>query len=120
MNLPEEIKKSLKEGKILFGQARTLLGVTDSAKQLETYHKMLEGKMSARELERVQQITKVQPYQRVVQKDPQLAVYEEELSRVLGTRVRIKDLNESGGTITIDYYSTEEMSGIIDKIKSIG
>lgn len=116
LDLPDEMQKALKEGKMNFGQARSLLAVTEPEKQKEAFQKMLDGKLSSKALERVQQKTNVQAHQRVTQKDPQLAVYEEEMGRVLGTRVRIKQIGESGGNVIIEYYSDEELSGIIAKI----
>lgn len=116
LDLPDEIQQALKDGKVNFGQARTLLSVTEPERQKDVFQKMLEGKMSSQELERVQQKTNVQAHQRVTQKDPQLAVHEEEMGRVLGTRVRIKQIGESGGNVIIEFYSDEELSGIIEKI----
>ena len=116
LDLPDEMQKALKEGKMNFGQARSLLAVTEPERQKEAFQKMLEGKMSSKALERVQQKTNVQAHQRVIQKDPQLASYEEEMGRTLGTRVRIKKIGDSGGNIIVDFYSDEELSGIIEKI----
>jgi len=120
MDLPEEMQKAVVDGEMQFSNARTLLGVKDPVKQREAFQKILEGKLSKEDFERIQQKTNVQAHQRVIQKDPQLAQYEEEMGRVLGTRVRIKNIGESGGMIIIDYYSDEEMSGIVDKIKQCG
>lgn len=120
LDLPDEMQKALKEGKMNFGQARTLLAVTEPEKQKEAFQKILEGKLSTKAFERFQQKTNVQAHQRVTQKDPQLAAHEEEIGRVLGTRVRIKKIGESGGNVIIEYYSDEELSGIIEKISQRG
>ncbi|MDO8511983.1 MAG: ParB/RepB/Spo0J family partition protein [bacterium] len=120
LDLPDEMQKALKEGKMNFGQARTLLAVTEPEKQKEAFQKILEGKLSTKAFERFQQKTNVQSHQRVTQKDPQLAVHEEEMGRVLGTRVRIKKIGESGGNVIIEFYSDEELSGIIEKINREG
>src|SRR6185369_4188563 len=51
--------------------------------------------------------------------DPEITELEEEFQEKLGTRVHIEK-KESGGQIKIDYFSTEDLRGILDSInKSI-
>lgn len=116
LDLPEQMQEAARDGRINYSQARNLLSVTDPQKQQEAFEKVLGGKLGIKEFERIQQRVKVQEHQRVVQKNPQLAQYEEELGRVFGTRVRIKELGEAGGNVIIEYYSGEELSGIVEKI----
>ena len=49
------------------------------------------------------------------QADPQLAAVEERAELRFGTRVRISP-RRKGGVITIDYYSTEELEAILEKM----
>ncbi len=115
LDLPEEIQKSVKDSKISFAQARTLLAVGDPAKQKEMFEKLLAGKMGIEELERSTRKVNVGSHTRTLQKDPQLAAYEEQIARALATRVHIKKIGE-GGSIIVEYYSDEELSGIVQKI----
>lgn len=116
LNLPEEMQKAMRENRLQYGHARALLGVADQNEQREMFQKMLDGKMGTRDLEHKMKKVNVASHTRVTQKDPQLASYEEELARVLGTRVRIKAFGESGGNVILEYYSQEELSGIVEKI----
>jgi len=120
LNLPEEMQKAMRENKLQYGHARALLGVADQNEQKEMFYKMLEGKMGTKDLEHKMKKVNVASHTRVTQKDPQLALYEEEMARTLGTRVRIKAFGESGGNVILEYYSQEELSGIVEKITKQG
>lgn len=116
LGLPEEIRQAIKDNKINYTEARALLMAENSEQQKDMFEKTLTGKMSSQEVAHKTKRVKVQSHTRSVQKDPQLAAYENEIARLLGTRVRIKSFGESGGNIIIEYYSPEELSGIVEKI----
>jgi ParB family chromosome partitioning protein len=120
LNLPEEMQKAMRENRLQYGHARALLGVADQNEQKEMFQKMLDGTMGAEDLEHRMKKVNVASHTRITQKDPQLASYEEEIARSLGTRVRIKSFGESGGNVIIEYYSQEELSGIVEKIGKQG
>ena len=44
---------------------------------------------------------------------------EEQMKRVLGTKVSIRRKNKNAGKIEIDYYSADELERILDMIRSI-
>lgn len=113
LDLPEDMQGALRDGRLTFGQARGLLAVTDRAQQRAMFEQLLAGALTTRGLERSLRRTTVKAHSRHVQGDPQLALYEQELSRALGTRVRIKKVGD-GGSIEIEYYSDEELSGIVE------
>lgn len=115
LDLPEDMQRALRDGRLTFGQARGLLAVTEPAKQRAMFEQILAGALSTRGLERSVRRVGVKRGDRHTQKDPQLALYEQELSRALGTRVRIKEVGD-GGSIEIEYYSGEELSGIVERI----
>jgi ParB family chromosome partitioning protein len=120
LNLPEEMQKAMRENRLQYGHARALLGVADQNEQREMFQKMMDGTMGTRDLEHKMKKVNVSSHTRITQKDPQLASYEEDIARVLGTRVRIKNFGESGGNVIIEYYSQEELSGIVEKIGKQG
>ncbi len=49
-------------------------------------------------------------------RDPNLVLFEEELMRRIGTQVKIKHLQSGRGRIIIEYYSPDELAGIIEKL----
>jgi ParB family transcriptional regulator, chromosome partitioning protein len=115
LELPDEMQAAMREGRMTFGQARGLLAVKDSGAQRAMFEKILRGELSARALERKTRTVHVAPHTRRLQNDPQLAAYEQDLSRALGTRVRIKKIGD-GGSVEIEYYSDEELSGIVERL----
>ena len=110
--LPEEIQQALVEGKINYGQARALLAITNKTEQLEILSSMMGEKITVRELER--EAAKRRPGSSP-RRDPNLLYLEEKLRGALGTKVFITQKG-GRGTITIAYFSKEELVGIIKKI----
>jgi len=119
LDLPGDIQDAVRKNEITFSQARGLLAAPDTQKQHELFGKMMKGKMSTEALERETRKVSVASHTRQLQKDPQLAAYEDEMGRSLGTRVRIKKVGE-GGSIIVEYYSNEELGGIVEKITQLG
>lgn len=111
LTLPEEIQKALVDEKISMGQARALLSITDKAQQLEVLSSMLGEKITVRELEEKVREKKG----KVSRRDPNLIYLEEELRGVLGTKVTLTQKGEEG-TITIHYFSKDELQEIVKKI----
>jgi ParB family chromosome partitioning protein len=72
--------------------------------------------LSVRQLER---LVKEKPKKRILpqrEEDPELQLLQEELQRVLGTKVRL-DYREGKGKIEIEYYSDEELERILDLMR---
>lgn len=113
LELPEVMQTSLAKGEINYGQARALLSVLDPLQRQAIFEKMQKGEISARVLERMQRGRK--PRRARKEGDLEVLSYERELAQTLGAPVRIKPLGP-GGIIEVDYFSWEELSGIIERI----
>lgn len=111
LTLPEEVQRALIEGKISAGQARTLLSIDDQKNQLEMLQSMLGEKISVRDLEQKVREKKGNS----VRHDPNVVYIEEELRGKLGTKVSVSKKGEVG-TITIHFFSKEELEEIVRKI----
>ncbi len=111
LSLPEEVKAALIDKRINMGQARALLSLDDSAKQLDMLSSMLGQRITVRELERA--VGKQNPHKS--HRDPNLNYLEDQLRTALGTKVTLTKKGERG-TIVIDYYSQEELTNLIKKI----
>jgi len=121
LTLSDEILNALSEGKITEGHTRPILMLADHAEeQLVLFKEIVYKKITVREAEK---LARKIAFDRVRKKefmpDPEITELEEEFQEKLGTRVHIEK-KESGGQIKIDYFSTEDLRGILDSInKSI-
>ncbi len=114
-DLPDSIKKYLSNEKISFGHAKILLSLENEKKQKELLKRILIEDLNVRDTEEEVQKVSVKAHQRVVVKDANLLAKEEELRNHLNTKVKIND-QKGKGSISIDYYSKEELRDILEKI----
>ncbi len=118
VKLPEEVKQGLARGEISEGHARALLGLEANPQALEEVYKtVINNKLSVRQTEElVKRLNSTQP-RRVLRKDLPVEIQEmeEQLRRYLGTRIKLR-YGKDGGSLTIYYFSDEELNGMISKI----
>ncbi len=120
LNLPTNIQDAVAEGKLSESQARLLLAIPDIAEQEMLFDDIIKNNLSVRELKikiekkKNEAIAKENRLFPAVP-DPELASLTKSLEEFLGARV---NLEKSGGTgkIVIDFYSPEELRGIISKL----
>lgn len=111
LTLPKEVQGALVDKKISMGQARALLSIEDKAQQLEVFSSMLGEKITVREVEnKIREKKGITP-----RRDPNSIFIEEELRGALGTKVTLSQKGEEG-TITIHFFSKEELQEIVRKI----
>jgi ParB family chromosome partitioning protein len=113
LDLPEEAKSALVDGKINTGQARALLSLETTEKQLAMLSSMMGQKITVRELER--EVNKQRIDKSSLRRDPNLTYLEDKLRSALGTKVGISQKGDKG-IVTISYFSKEELAKIIKKI----
>lgn len=120
LNAPERVQAALAEGRISEGHTRALLGLQSTADQLAVLDIMLEKGLSVRQTEDlVRRWLSGQP-----SRTPQPAAPSEEEVRLesrlrdaLGTKVAVKrGSSGNGGTITIQYYSDEQLQALYDRL----
>lgn len=120
LELPSSVQDLLNNSKINMGHARALLSIQDSSMQLEVANLVAEKKLSVRETEKlVKGIVegKTKNKKRAQQKDQDILNLEQTLSAQLGARVVIKHNQSGSGTLSINYSSSDELEGILNKIK---
>jgi ParB family transcriptional regulator, chromosome partitioning protein len=115
LNLPVEIQKSLIVGKITEGHCKLLLAIPNPEKQRAFYEMILKNNLTVRQTEDKTKEISVRMHKRTLHVDPAVKQIEDELSQKLGTKVKLTK-SGGGGRITIEYYSQEELNGILDKI----
>lgn len=123
LQLPVEIKEMLVNSIISTGHAKVLLSVDDSKKQLELAKMVRDEQLSVRKLETLAKKKSTDGQDAVSASNADLSVTNrlmaglaDELQKLLGTKVNI-DYHNSKGKISIAFYSDEELSQLIDKIK---
>lgn len=119
LGLPIEIQKALQEGKITEGHARSILAIDNPEKQRALFELILKDNLTVRQVEdKVREVT-VATHQRRVGAEhvSPFQVEEETLAVKLGTKVQIKK-SGGGGKIIVDFYSREELDGILGKISA--
>lgn len=117
LTLPVKVKAALASGDISEGHARALLGLQSEQAQLGALQTVLSNGLNVRQTEElVRKLTGIKP-QKTVEKtiDPMTKEIEDQLRSKFGTKVTLKH-GENGGTLTIHYYSDEELSQILKHI----
>lgn len=110
--LPEEIRLQIESGALSAGHARSLLGLASAPEQGEAARQIVESQLSVRDTERlVRSKTSPPPAD-----DPDRQALETELTRSLGTRVRVRPGKNGRGKIEIEYYSDDELTGLAHRL----
>jgi len=118
LKLPKKVQDGVCRGAISEGHARALLGLDNAGKQTDFFEITLSKSLSVRELENLIKKRKVSMAGKtVIKKDPQVLSVEEELQRILGTRVKIIQ-GRKRGKIQIEYYSSDDRERLIGLLKA--
>lgn len=122
LNLSEDVQQYLIEGVISEGHGRTLLAVSDKKLQYELAQKVIDDKLSVRELENfIKRIKKdglaaEEKKLESKQVNPYYKDITERLQNYFGTKVSLNNKNNKG-KIEIEYYSEEDLQRILEIIK---
>lgn len=117
LKLPKDIQQALVENKISEGHARALLTLPSPQAQSSAYKTILNQDLNVRQTEElVRKLTgqQVKTHSKPAQA-PEISALEERLRTQLGTKVVVKS-RKNGGTLTIHYYSDEELDSLIEMI----
>ncbi|MBI4049521.1 MAG: ParB/RepB/Spo0J family partition protein [Candidatus Doudnabacteria bacterium] len=121
LHLPLRIQRAVAEGTISEGHGRAIMTLPGMEKQLAFFESIVKESLTVRQAEeRAREIMdrpKVQRAPRTPQ-NPETAALESELRGKLGTKVKVQKNGETG-RITIEFYSSEELNGFLDKIKKL-
>ncbi len=123
LRLPIEVQEGLQVGSISEGHARALLQLGDEARQLEVYEDILVKGLTVRDVERVARPAGVPqppkpngaPAKRPTEADPNVRAVEDRLREFFGTPVKIQ-ATEKGGTLTIEFFSDDDLQRVLDVI----
>lgn len=118
LRLPDDVQASLLSDEISMGHARALLGLENKAEQSDMCRKIIKNGLSVRKVEEFVKDRFKDPTESAApaRKSAELIAVEEIMQRMLGTRVSIAQ-GQNKGKIEIEFYSTDDLSRILDLLK---
>ena len=117
LTLPKKIRNYLRSGKLSQGHARTLLSIEDEIKMLQIAERIVKEEVSVRAAEAL--VKRLQRKPRILpgpEKSANLLILEDELSKLLHTKVTI-DWKKNKGSITIHCFSLEDFTRVYEILK---
>ena len=117
LGLAETVKQALVDGKLTEGHARALLALSTQKAQASILQTVLNRSLSVRRTEEL--VRKLAGQKLIKAKKPGRSAdvndLEKRLQSSLGTKVALKH-GKKGGTVTIYYYSDEELDSLLGKL----
>ena len=117
LSLPSEVKDDLQKGKIQAGHARPLININDKKLILDIHNKIINDKISVREVERLikdhHKKTTRSGRQINKHKNSHLNDIEERFQEKFSTKVNISGDNNKG-KIIIEYYSRDDLNRFLE------
>jgi ParB family transcriptional regulator, chromosome partitioning protein len=117
LKLPDSVKNALIERRIAEGHARALLALPTPEAQTAALRTVVVQELNVRQTEElVRKLSGEKPVTRPKPaSSPEVAALEERLRTSLGTKVSLR-AGRKGGTMTIHYYSNEELESLLDRL----
>jgi len=111
------VKQALVDGRITEGHARALLALTTAKAQETLLNQVVNLDLSVRQTEALagKYSGKKPVSKKKVARSPNVSDVERRISSSLGTKVSLKH-GKRGGTVTIYYYSDEELDSLLEKL----
>lgn len=122
--LPDAVKAQLEGGELSAGHARAVLSIGDASSQVEFAQEIAFDGVSKNEAERRARARRtggVRSPEKTRSRnggDPHWRAVAEDLTRALGTRVRVTP-RARGGTIEIEFYSEPELARLLDRLRGV-
>lgn len=117
--LPRKIVEYLRKGKINAGHARALLALNDEVQMLDVAERIVREDLSVRQTEAIVRRSEAKPRIKLARgKEPNIVMLEEELSKLLRTRVSI-DWKKNRGSIVIHCPSVNDFNRIYECLKKM-
>lgn len=114
LKLPEKIKEEIYQGRISMGHAKAILMLESEQAQLELCNKIIKRGLSVREAEYfVKRKMKGSSKGRPRKYSTEIRAVEEELQRILGTRVTLLHQSKRG-KIIVEYYSNDDLERLLN------
>ena len=123
LQLPSDIKKSLRNNQISAGHGRAILAMKTKQGMLKLWQIIMKHDLSVRGAENFSK-EKTQPTaktkkRKVKSKNRLVLQLEDELISIFGTKVKLNHKGKKGGSIQVNYFSDDDLERILDLIRSI-
>jgi ParB family transcriptional regulator, chromosome partitioning protein len=119
LKLPPDIQVAVRNGSLSMGHARALINVDTVDKQLFIFHEIQDRDLSVRQTEElVRKLYKGEPNVKNAAKAPLPPAYkkiEDNLASHFSTRVKMQHHKKGHGSITLEYYSLEELNKLLEQ-----
>lgn len=119
LKLPPDIQMAVRNGSISMGHARALVNIDTVDKQIYVYNQIKDRQLSVRQTEElVRRLYKAdKPGVKSYSNSPLPHTYkriEDNLASHFSTKVKLAHNNNGGGSITFEYYSSEELNKLLE------
>lgn len=118
LKLPPDIQLAVRNGTISMGHARAIINIDVVDKQLFVFHEITEKGLSVRQTEElVRQLYKQNAAVKSTVKQNLLPAYkriEDTLASHFGTKVKLAHNKKGFGSISIEYYSLDELNKLLE------
>jgi ParB family chromosome partitioning protein len=121
LQLPEPVRKLLQEGQLTMGHAKVLLGLDDPAKIVGLAREIVKDGLTVREVEqRLREVVGIRRGKKpgrpraIDRQSPELKRIEDRLRRFLQTDATIKVGPRNRGTVTIHFYSADDLERLLE------
>jgi ParB family chromosome partitioning protein len=115
LHLTPDVLAQLESGALSAGHARSLLGLDSAQAQAAAARDVVAQHLSVRDTEKL-----VRDRARPAAVDVEQRAVEADLTRLLGTRVHLRHNKDGSGRIVIEYYSLDELDGLIARLGARG
>ena len=117
LTLPEDMIQAVTDKRISEGHTRPLLMLVETPDdQRALFNEIVNRKITVRDSEFIAR-RQAKNRARKIEYDPYVQKAQSVLEGFLETRVHIRSQGETGGKIVIDYFSGEDLAGIINKLE---
>ncbi len=119
LKLPEEIQEIVAEGRLSMGHARALIPIENVDHQRSMALRIVKDNLSVREVEKwVRKLQSPKEKPPKAPMDPDLLAFQDELLKLLGTKVAISG-DQNKGVLKIFYYTLDDLNRIYEIIKGV-
>jgi len=120
LKLPPDIQVAVRSNGLSMGHARALINVDTVDKQLYIFKEVREKNLSVRQTEEL--VRKLYKGEVAVKNSikpalpPAYKKIEDNLASHFSTRVKLQHSKKGNGSITIEYYSLQELNKLLDQL----
>jgi ParB family chromosome partitioning protein len=125
LKLPPDVQVAVRNGQISMGHARALIAVENIEKQLFIFNEIVQNGLSVRQTEELVRKTShidkgnvKKPVKSTLA--PAYQKIEDHLATHFATKVKLDRGKNGKGSVTIEFYSDEELDSILEKIDLYG